>query len=119
MNDAPETIIDSGETVLVFGSTGWIGSQMVALLSTLPNVRVVCGKARIENLPDVCAEVFLSPALSPPLFSAEADATQITDSGAQYVVNAAAVIGFPNVNAIESRKQETLLFVCPPFSQLL
>lgn len=88
--DASSSSSGEGEkVVLVYGSTGWIGSQLVKMFSSLPNVRVVCGRSRLENLPDLSSE--------------------IAESGAQFVVNAAAAVGFPTVNWCEDHKQQTLL----------
>lgn len=64
MNHVSESNAEGEKVVLVYGSTGWIGSKVVGLLSSTANVRVVCGKARVENLPDLCAEVKTSPSPS-------------------------------------------------------
>mmetsp|Transcript_17787 Transcript_17787/g.30308 ORF Transcript_17787/g.30308 Transcript_17787/m.30308 type:complete len:319 (-) Transcript_17787:1643-2599(-) len=72
---------------LIFGESGWIGGKLGMLLNA--NGRTVCfAKSRMENRTDVFEE--------------------IKRVGPRYVLNAAGVIGRPNVDWCEDHKTETI-----------
>jgi 3,5-epimerase/4-reductase len=73
---------------LVFGHTGWIGSQLVKLLQAEGYI-VFEAKSRLENLPSIIEEL---QTLNP-----------------DFVLNAAGITGKPNVDWCESHKEITYL----------
>lgn len=96
---------NTSQTWLIYGSTGWIGQQIVKLLTeveTLVNspaistdqwpskfsITVVCGKARLENVHDVTLEL-----------------DQVKPDR---VFNCAGLTGRPNVDWCEDHKQEVI-----------
>jgi dTDP-4-dehydrorhamnose reductase len=76
------------QTILIFGGAkGWIGQKLVALLQEAGH-NAVPAKSRLENREDIIAEI---EAVKP-------DA----------IINAAGLIGKPNVDWCETHKQETI-----------
>ena len=105
MSDIPslQTVTNKSQTWLIYGSTGWIGQQIVKLLSNAdilsnssiisphlwPNgfsIKVVCGKARLENISDLIQE--------------------LDNIKPDRVFNCAGLTGRPNVDWCEDHKQE-------------
>lgn len=72
--------------VLLFGATGWIGGQMCTLLRAA-GWDVTAARSRLEHTADVAAEL---DAVKPDV-----------------VVNAAGLTGRPNIDALESQKEDT------------
>jgi len=76
------------KTVLVFGGkTGWIGKKIVRLFEDIGH-QVVCAQSRLEDRQALIVEI---ERVKP-----------------QYLVNAAGIIGRPNVDWCEDHKQETI-----------
>lgn len=75
------------QTFLIFGSTGWIGGQLIQLLRD-QGEHVVAAQSRLQNRQDVIAEIDL---VHPDC-----------------VINAAGVTGTPNIDWCEDHKQETV-----------
>ncbi len=76
------------KTVLVFGGkTGWIGKKIVQLLRDQGH-NPVCGQSKLENR--------------------EAIIVEINNVHPDYIINAAGIIGKPNVDWCETHKQETI-----------
>ena len=73
--------------VLVFGGSGWIGGKIVHILKTQGH-DVVCAKSRLENREQIITEI---------------DSFQ-----PDYIINAAGVVGRPNVDWCEEHRQETI-----------
>lgn len=77
-----------GKTILVFGGkNGWIGKKIVTLLEELGH-RPICANARLENREAIIAE--------------------IAHTKPDYIINAAGIIGRPNVEWCEDHKQDTI-----------
>jgi len=72
---------------LVYGSSGWIGSQIIELLSRYGKV-VYCAKARLEEREHLKQEL---ESIQP-----------------KYIINCAGLTGRPNVDWCEDHKQETI-----------
>lgn len=79
--------VSAQSTFLIFGSTGWIGGQLVQLLRE-QGEQVVAARSRLQDRQDVIAEI---DAIRP-----------------DFVINAAGVTGTPNIDWCEDHKQETL-----------
>lgn len=79
----------SGGTVLLLGSTGWIGSQMVSILGGF-DYRVVASKQRLD---DLAFDVFR---------------TEVTTHKPVAVLNCAGLTGRPNVDWCESHRHEVI-----------
>lgn len=76
------------KTVLVFGGkTGWIGQKIARLFEDAGH-QVICAQSRLEDRQALIAEI---ERVKP-----------------QYLVNAAGIIGRPNVDWCEDHKQETI-----------
>lgn len=85
---AATTECNNIKTFLIYGGkTGWIGQKIVNLLRKQGHI-AICANARMENRNDVFAE--------------------ITSAKPDYIVNAAGIIGKPNVDWCEEHKQETI-----------
>lgn len=74
--------------VLLFGSTGWVGSQFKQLLVQQGFV-VQDAKSRLQNTRELYEE--------------------IADSGAMHVINCAGITGRPNIDWCESHPRETVM----------
>lgn len=76
------------KTILVFGGkNGWIGKRIVTLLSELGH-NPICAESRLENRQDICDEIAKTKPHS--------------------IINAAGIIGNPNVDWCEDHKAETI-----------
>lgn len=73
--------------VLVFGATGWIGSQLVKLLNDAGHTCII-SKARLDDYPTLVNE--------------------LTSTNATHVLLAAGLTGIPNIDWLESNKLEGL-----------
>lgn len=76
------------DTVLLYGSTGWVGPMFARVLQELHGFNVVAGKARMQNTQELYDE--------------------INHSGASFVVNAAGITGRPNIDWCETHVSETV-----------
>lgn len=76
------------KTILIFGGkTGWIGQRIVAEIDRQGH-HAVCAQSRLENRQDIVDEI----ARVQP----------------DYIINAAGIIGKPNVDWCETHRQETI-----------
>ncbi len=80
--------IIQAETILVFGGkTGWIGQKVVKIIEKLGHI-VVCAQSRLEDRTAIALEIE----------TVKPDA----------IINAAGIVGKPNVDWCEDHKQETI-----------
>jgi len=79
--------MDKQDAFLLYGGTGWIGGQLIRLLSEAGD-SVILGKARLEDRQAVISE--------------------LREHKPKWVFNAAGVTGRPNVDWCEDNKQTTM-----------